>query len=158
MRDHNPSILLVDDQPKLARLVTELLHRLGFPDVDEANDGVEALRKLQEKPYGLVIADLVMQPIDGMQLLRAIRTDRKLMNTPFMLTEASITFEQVTMAHHMGADAFLLKPFDITLFKTKLKTVLRSVNRKRERPAVDWPMSSHDLPSMQELTASFDER
>jgi CheY-like chemotaxis protein len=133
------SILLVDDQPKLARLVTELLNRLGFPDVDTATDGHEALEKLRAQRFGLVISDLNMEPMDGLQLLRAIRTDKAFKNVSFILTEASITFEQVTLAHHMGADAFLLKPFDLPLFKAKMKSVLSQRGRRKER-SIDWSM------------------
>ena len=127
-----PPILIVDDQTKLLRLVTELMNRLGFPDVDGAADAAEALAKLRERRYGLVISDLDMEPIDGIQLLREIRADDDLMNTPFILTETSFSFEDVNVAHLAGADAFILKPFDLALLKAKLKQVLNRRPRKRE--------------------------
>ena len=126
-------ILLVDDHAKLARLVIELLTRLGYPEVDEAREGGEALTMLGRKQYGLVISDLDMKPVDGMQLLKAIRADKALAAIPVIITESGFTFEQVNAAHHMGADAFLLKPYDLALFKSKLKSVT-SRSRRRERP------------------------
>lgn len=127
-----PPILIVDDQAKLLRLVTELMNRLGFPDVDGAVDAAEAMAKMRERKYGLVISDLDMEPTDGIQLLREIRADDALMNTPFILTETSFSFEDVNVAHLAGADAFILKPFDLALLKAKLKQVLNRRPRKRE--------------------------
>ena len=145
--NETPPILIVDDQIKLLRLVTELMNRLGFPQVDGAVDGPEALTRLRERKYGLVISDLDMEPMDGIQLLREVRADDALMNTPFILTESSFTFEDVNMAHMAGADAFILKPFDLALLKTKLKQVLNRRPRRREAApdpvstlTVDFPM------------------
>ena len=135
-----PPILIVDDQAKLVRLVTELMNRLGFPEVEGVTDGPQALEQLRTKRYGLVISDLDMEPMDGIQLLREIRADDALHNTPFILTETSFSFEDINVAHLAGADAFILKPFDLSLLKTKLKQVLNGRPRKRETPV--GPLSS----------------
>ncbi|GJD49617.1 Regulator of RpoS [Methylobacterium crusticola] len=142
-----PPILIVDDQVKLVRLVAELMNRLGFPEVEGVTNGPEALEHLRARRYGLVISDLDMEPMDGIQLLREIRADDTLLNTPFILTETSFSFEDINMAHMAGADAFILKPFDLALLKTKLKQVLNGRPRKREAPvspvsslSVDFPM------------------
>ncbi|TGE00036.1 response regulator [Methylobacterium nonmethylotrophicum] len=138
-----PPILIVDDQVKLVRLVTELMNRLGFPEVDGVSDGQQALEQLRSRRYGLVISDLDMEPMDGIQLLREIRSDDTLMNTPFILTETSFSFEDINVAHIAGADAFILKPFDLALLKTKLKQVLNGRPRKRDTPPT--PVSSLKL-------------
>lgn len=127
-----PPILIVDNQPKLLRLVVELMSRLGFSDVEGVPDALEALEKMRARRYALVISDLDMEPMDGLQLLREIRSDSELMNTPFILTETTFAFEDINVAHLAGADAFLLKPFDIALLKTKLKQVLNRKPRRRE--------------------------
>lgn len=142
-----PPILIVDDQEKLLRLVVLLMNRLGFPDVEGVTDGPEALERLRQRKYALVIADLDMEPMDGLSLLREIRADDALMNTPFILTEASFEFEDINLAHQAGADAFILKPFDMSVLKSKLKQVINRKPRKREAPlaaestlSVDFPM------------------
>ncbi|KQP50530.1 response regulator receiver protein [Methylobacterium sp. Leaf399] len=142
-----PPILIVDDQEKLLRLVILLMNRLGFPDVEGVTDGLEALERLRQRKYALVIADLDMEPMDGLSLLREIRGDDALMNTPFILTEASFEFEDINLAHQAGADAFILKPFDMSVLKSKLKQVINRKPRKREAPlaaestlSVDFPM------------------
>ena len=141
-----PPILIVDDQTKLLRLVVELMMRLGFPDVEGATDAVEALEKLRKRRYALVICDLDMEPMDGLQLLREIRADDALMNTPFILTETSFEFEDINVAHLAGADAFILKPFDIGLLKSKLKQVLNRKQRRREAPLQTESTLSQDFP------------
>jgi CheY-like chemotaxis protein len=142
-----PPILIVDDQEKLLRLVILLMNRLGFPDVEGVTDGLEALDRLRQRKYALVIADLDMEPMDGLSLLREIRADDALVNTPFILTEASFEFEDINLAHQAGADAFILKPFDMSVLKAKLKQVINRKPRKREAPlaaestlSVDFPM------------------
>ncbi|GJD56384.1 response regulator [Methylobacterium dankookense] len=143
-----PPILVVDDQEKLLRLVIMLMNRIGFPEVDGATSGPEAMERLRERRYALVISDLDMEPMDGIALLREIRADDGLMNTPFILTEASFDFEDINVAHQAGADAFILKPFDMAVLKTKLKQVLNSKPRKREAPVAAESSLSTDFPML----------
>lgn len=144
----HPPILVVDDQEKLLRLVVMLLSRIGFPDVDGVTSGGDALEKLRERRYALVISDLDMEPMDGLTLLREIRGDDALMNTPFILTEASFDFEDINLAHQAGADAFILKPFDIAVLKTKLKQVINRKPRRREAPIAAQSTLTQDFPML----------
>jgi len=144
----HPPILVVDDQEKLLRLVVMLLSRIGFPDVAGVTSGAEALEKLRERRYALVISDLDMEPMDGLTLLREIRGDDALMNTPFILTEASFDFEDINLAHQAGADAFILKPFDIAVLKTKLKQVINRKPRRREAPIAAESSLTQDFPML----------
>lgn len=143
-----PPILVVDDQEKLLRLVVMLMNRIGFPDVEGVTTCMEALERLRTRKYALVIADLDMEPMDGIGLLREIRADDALMNTPFILTEASFNFEDINVAHQAGADAFILKPFDMAVLKTKLKQVLNRKPRKREGPMAAESTLSIDFPML----------
>ena len=143
-----PAVLSVGDQPKLLRLVVELLTRLGFPEVEGVSDAFEALERMRARKYALVICDLNLEPMDGLTLLREVRADNALMNTPFILTEATFDFEDVNVAHLAGADAFLLKPFDIALLKTKLKQVLNRKPRKREAPIASESSLSVEFPML----------
>ncbi len=142
-----PPILIVDDQEKLLKLIILLMNRLGFPDVEGVTDAVTALERLRTRKYALVISDLDMEPMDGLAFLREIRADDTLMNTPFILTEVSFDFEDINHAHQAGADAFILKPFEMSVLKAKLKQVINRKPRKREAPLatesaldIDFPM------------------
>lgn len=148
---YNPSVLLIDDHPKIARLVVELLARFGLDDVETVPDGEMALIGMATKPYGLVICDMLMEPMNGIDVLRSMRADKRLVDVPFILTETTFNVEQVRTAHALGADAFLLKPFDTNLFRTKLKRVLAPGARRR-RPVVDAVMP-REFTSMRELMA-----
>lgn len=139
--DPFPAVLIIDDNAKIGRLVAEIFTRLGFSEVDTTRSGVEALDMVRNGTYGLIVCDLDLEPIDGLQILRTIKSDEHLFKIAFILTETSITFEQVTAAHAAGVDAFLLKPFDIALLKSKLKTVLRRQARRR-RIVNDWTQKS----------------
>lgn len=146
--NETPPILIVDDQEKLLRLVVMLMTRIGFPDVEGVTSGPEALERLRARRYALVIADLDMEPMDGIGLLREIRGDDQLMNTPFILTESSFDFEDINVAHQAGADAFILKPFDMAVLKNKLKQVLNRKPRKREAPIAAESTLSMDFPML----------
>ncbi|MGU3537263.1 response regulator [Methylobacterium sp. A54F] len=148
MSETTPPILVVDDQEKLLKLVVMLMGRIGFPEVDGVTSGAEALERLRERRYALVISDLDMEPMDGLALLREIRADDDLMNTPFILTESSFDFEDVNLAHQAGADAFILKPFDMAVLKGKLKQVLNRKPRKREAPLATESTLSVDFPML----------
>lgn len=80
--DAGTSILVVDDYQTMVRIIRNLLKQLGFENVDEASDGSEALSKMREKRYGLIISDWNMQPMTGYELLKQVRADRDLHSTP----------------------------------------------------------------------------
>ncbi|AWN41867.1 response regulator [Methylobacterium durans] len=143
-----PPILVVDDQEKLLKLVVMLMNRLGFPEVEGVTSGPDALALMRERRFALVIADLDMEPMDGIALLREIRGDDALMNTPFILTESSFDFEDINVAHQAGADAFILKPFDMSVLKSKLKQVLNRKPRRREAPLATESTLSVDFPML----------
>jgi two-component system chemotaxis response regulator CheY len=82
------NILVVDDYSTMRRIIKNLLKQLGFENVDEASDGVEAFRKCQEKPYGLIVSDWNMQPVTGMELLKQVRADERIKDTPFIMVTA----------------------------------------------------------------------
>src|SRR4028119_2306795 len=69
--DRNLAILIVDDYKTMLRIIRNLLHQLGFSNVEEAMDGTMALGKLRDRPYGRVISDWNMQPMTGLELRRA---------------------------------------------------------------------------------------
>lgn len=135
--DPFPSVLIIDDNHKIGKLVVEIFNRLGFEEVEMTTSGVEGLEMIRRNEYGLIVSDLDLEPVDGLQILKAVKSDENLYKIAFILTETSITFEQVTAAHASGVDAFLLKPFDIALLKSKLKTVLRR-RARRKRLVNEW--------------------
>ena len=122
--DKNMNILIVDDYKTMLRIIRNLLKQLGFDNVDEATDGSEALQKLRDKNYGLVISDWNMEPMTGLQLLREVRKDLKLKGTPFIMITAESKTDNVVAAKEAGVNNYIVKPFNAATLKTKLESVI----------------------------------
>lgn len=122
--DMNMNVLIVDDYKTMLRIIRNLLKQLGFNNVDEATDGSDALTKLRQKEYGLVISDWNMEPMTGLQLLREVRADDKLKNLPFIMITAESKTENVIAAKEAGVSNYIVKPFNAATLKAKLVSVI----------------------------------
>lgn len=122
--DHNLSILIVDDYKTMLRIIRNLLKQIAFINVDEASDGNEALAKLHETAYGLVISDWNMQPMTGLDLLREVRSDVSLQHLPFIMITAESKAENVIAAKEAGVNDYIVKPFNAETLKAKIASVL----------------------------------
>jgi two-component system chemotaxis response regulator CheY len=119
---HMP-VLVVDDQGTMRNIVRGQLRQLGFPDVDEANSGAEALAKLGERHYGLIFSDWHMEEIGGLDLLRAVRCDPDLQQIPFIMVTGESRADNVIVAKRAGVSGYIIKPFDVQMLKAKIETV-----------------------------------
>jgi two-component system chemotaxis response regulator CheY len=117
-------ILVIDDYPAMIRIMRSLLKQIGFDNVEEAQDGGSALEKLREKPYGLVISDRYMEPMGGMDLIKHMRADEMLKETPFIMITAESKGEKVLEAKQAGVDNYIVKPFNAATLKSKIAAVL----------------------------------
>ncbi len=122
--DLNMQILIVDDYKTMLRIIRNLLKQLGFNNVDEAMDGSAALQKMRDKDYGLVISDWNMEPMSGLQLLKEVRADTRMKETPFIMITAESKSENVVAAKQAGVSNYIVKPFNAATLKTKLTAVL----------------------------------
>ena len=122
--DMNMTILIVDDYKTMLRIICNLLKQLGFNNVDEAADGAAALQKLRGKDYHLVISDWNMEPMTGYQLLKEMRSDDKLQETPFIMITAESKTENVIAAKKAGVNNYIVKPFNAATLKTKMTSVI----------------------------------
>ena len=122
------STLVVDEKRTSIRLISDLFSRLGFGDVQTAHSAEDALDMLKEKKFGLILADWDLEPMSGLQLLRAVKGDEKLRRTPVLITATHLTCEQVVLARRTGADALILKPFLVSALRSKIEEI--TANRK----------------------------
>lgn len=118
------AILVVDDYKTMLRIIRNLLKQLDFNNVDEATDGSEALKKLRDKDYALVISDWNMEPMTGLQLVRELRSDKKLKKLPFIMVTAESKTENVVAAKEAGVSNYIVKPFNAETLKQKIASVL----------------------------------
>ncbi len=116
-------VLVVDDYKTMIRIIRNLLKQLGFSDVDDAADGTEALGKMKQKKYGLVISDWNMEPMTGYELLKEVRTDDGLSRTPFIMVTAESKTENVIAAKKAGVNNYIVKPFNAATLKSKIDAV-----------------------------------
>lgn len=122
--DKHMQILVVDDYNTMRRIVRNLLKQLGFDNCDEAADGTEAFRKIQEKQYDLIISDWNMEPMTGFELLKLVRGNEKTRHLPFIMVTAESKPENVIAAKQAGVSNYIVKPFNAETLKTKMSSVI----------------------------------
>ena len=124
--DASMPILIVDDSATALRIVRELLRKLGFENVDEANGCYTALGKIRAKHYSLIISDWNMEPMSGYDLLCQVRADPDLGQTRFLMLTAESSTKNVIAAKQAGADHYIIKPFDALTLKFKIEAIFSS--------------------------------
>jgi two-component system chemotaxis response regulator CheY len=112
MLDTRTPILIIDDYASMRGTLRAMLQHLGLRNISE-DDGSRALELVRGHAFGLVISDLVMAPMSGLELLRQVRADSRLVSLPFVLTTAVPDATLVTAAKELAVDGFLVKPFNI---------------------------------------------
>lgn len=103
MADKELKFLVVDDFSTMRRIVRNLLKELGFNNVEEAEDGVDALNKLQAGGFGFIISDWNMPNMDGLELLKTIRADSAMSALPVLMVTAEAKKENIIAAAQAGA-------------------------------------------------------
>lgn len=121
--DKNMKILVVDDFSTMRRIIKNLLKDLGFTNVQEADDGSTALPMLQQSDFDFVVTDWNMPGMQGIDLLRAIRSDDNLKHTPVLMVTAEAKKEQIVAAAQAGVNGYVVKPFTAATLKEKLDKI-----------------------------------
>jgi len=128
--DKNMKFLVVDDFSTMRRIVRNLLKELGFPNVDEAEDGVAALQKLRASGFDFVISDWNMPNMDGLALLQNIRSDEALKKIPVLMVTAEAQKENIVAAAKAGASGYVVKPFTAATLEEKLNKIFQNMASK----------------------------
>jgi two-component system, chemotaxis family, chemotaxis protein CheY len=118
------AILVVDDYHAMVLTIHHMLRQLGFGNLFEANDGREAWEYLRSRPYRLVISDLKMRNMDGIELLRLVRADETMQTMPFIMVTAAGERDRVIEARAAGVTDYIVKPFTVATLKAKLAGAL----------------------------------
>jgi two-component system chemotaxis response regulator CheY len=115
--------LVVDDFSTMRRIVRNLLKELGFTNVQEAEDGVDALSKLRADSFDFVVSDWNMPNMTGLELLQKIRADDSLKHLPVLMVTAEAKKENIIAAAQAGASGYVVKPFTAATLDEKLKKI-----------------------------------
>ncbi|EQD70340.1 response regulator receiver protein [mine drainage metagenome] len=129
MVDANLKFLVVDDFSTMRRIVRNLLKELGFTNVVEAEDGVDALNKLRAGDIEFVVSDWNMPNMTGIELLRAIRKDPSLKHLPVLMVTAEAKKENIIEAAQAGASGYIVKPFTAATMDEKLKKIFQNMKK-----------------------------
>ena len=116
--------LVVDDFSTMRRIIKNLLHDLGYPNVTEADDGKTALPMLQAGGFDFLISDWNMPGMSGLDLIKAVRSDAKLAKLPVLMLTAEAKREQIIEAAQAGVNGYVIKPFTAETLKEKLDKIL----------------------------------
>lgn len=122
-------ILVVDDDPQMRQALREALQRIGF-ETDACENGVDAVAKLARNPYALVVTDMKMPRMDGLDLLREIR--RRGSGQPVLVITGYGTVENAVETMREGAADYLLKPFSFDALRKAVESAMARVATARE--------------------------
>ncbi len=129
MSKPNLKFLVVDDFSTMRRIVRNLLKELGFTNVEEAEDGVDALEKLRAASFDFVISDWNMPNMTGIDLLRQVRGDASLRHLPLLMITAEAKKENIIEAAQAGASGYIVKPFTAATLDEKLNKIFQSMQK-----------------------------
>lgn len=125
--DSSLPILVVDDYQTMVRIIRNLLQQIGFENVDDAANGEQALAKIKDKHYGLIISDWNMEPMSGYQLLQKVREDKAHADIPFIMVTAESKTDNVIAARNAGVSHYIVKPFNAGTLKSKIDAFFAQV-------------------------------
>ncbi|EPE37705.1 chemotaxis protein [Candidatus Photodesmus katoptron] len=119
----NMKIIIVDDFSTMRRIVKNLLRELGFNNTQEADDGLTALPMLKKGGFEFVVTDWNMPGMQGIDLLRNIRSDLQLKHLPVLMITAEAKREQIIEAAQAGVNGYIIKPFTAATLKEKVEKI-----------------------------------
>lgn len=124
-------VLIIDDEEHIVDLIKYNLEANGFQTIVAFN-GVDGLKLSKSEKPDLILLDLMLPGIDGLEVLKRIRSDEKLKNTPvIMLTAKSEEIDKI-LGLELGADDYITKPFSVRELTARVKAVLRRMTSKEE--------------------------
>ncbi len=134
-------ILLVDDEQSVQTLLTYPLLKEGY-EVVAAHDGREALDRFADQRFDLVVLDIMLPEIDGIEVCRRMRSRSQV--PIIMLTAKDDEIDKV-LGLEMGADDYITKPFSVREFRSRVRAALRRAEMLRGRPAGEEPINIGEL-------------
>lgn len=120
-------ILVVDDFSTMRRIIKNLLRDLGFTQVAEADDGQTALPMLLNGDFDFLITDWNMPGMNGIELLKMVRSDSKLSAMPVLMVTAEAKRDQIVEAAQAGVNGYVVKPFTAQTLEEKINKIFERV-------------------------------
>jgi DNA-binding response OmpR family regulator len=142
MLEHTPRILLVDDEQSIQTLLSFPLRKDGY-EVVQATDGREALARFGETTFDLVVLDVMLPRLDGLEVCRRMRARS---SVPIIMLTAKAEEIDKVLGLELGADDYITKPFSLREFRSRVKAALRRAGMARREPnSGEEPLEVHEL-------------
>ncbi len=143
MLERPPRILLADDEQSIQTLLSFPLRKDGY-DVVQASDGREALARFSEQVFDLVVLDVMMPRVDGLEVCRRLRAKS---SVPIIMLTAKAEEIDKVLGLELGADDYITKPFSLREFRSRVKAALRraGMTQPGDDAAEDAPLEVHEL-------------
>lgn len=117
-------ILIVDDSENIRKLVKVILKRVGDHEYIEAADGKEALKKAEECKPDLIVMELILKGVGGIELCRKLKAHDETKHAPIIMLTSETTRDAVEQAKQAGADIFMGKPFEPKDLRKSVKELI----------------------------------
>jgi len=133
--------LVIDDSRIMRTMVMQSLRKTGLADFEfvEAEDGYDALRKIDPDKTDIVFADGNMPDMSSIEFVEKVRTDRKADRIPIiMVTNGKNTDSIITVLDQAGANAFINKPFTVSELRQELEDLIKSIGGQKDSPVRFW--------------------
>lgn len=127
--NRNIRILFVDDSSTIREMVESSLLEIGYMNIQGAEDGIEALELSTEEEYDLIITDINMPNMDGIELIQKLRDKLDYIATPIMVLTTEWSQEMKDQGKQAGATSWIVKPFDTELLHT---AILETIKKAQE--------------------------
>ena len=119
----NKKIIFVEDSPTMRRIIMNSLSKIGFENIMEAENGVDALEKMGDNDFDMVITDWNMPEMNGEELVKELRGRDKYKNTPILMVTTRGMQDDVMTAIKMGVNGYVVKPFTPEILKKKISEI-----------------------------------
>ncbi len=116
----NKRVLFVEDSPTMRRIIANSLKKLGVSQMEEAENGVDALEKLHSNEFDLVLTDWNMPEMNGKELVEHIRNNDRFKNIPILMITTRGMEEDVLTAIKLGVNGYIVKPFTPDVLRKKM--------------------------------------
>ena len=124
MMNKSLRILYVDDSPVILEMLEVALFNLGYTNIESAEDGVEALEKIQEDDFDLIITDINMPNMDGFELISNLRAKLDYVSVPILVLTTERSQAMKRRGLEVGATAWMVKPFTEEILGEVLEKML----------------------------------
>lgn len=114
-------ILIVDDKASIRAAMRTILAGLGLSDITEAVDGEDAWYRVNDESFDLIVSDMEMPRMTGLELLRAVRTSPEVGKTPFIMATTVTEKKIILETMRLGIQAYIIKPFNAQMVEIKLR-------------------------------------